>query len=161
MTQGSYFAVQFCWRILKCLCFKFCVRDTNGILFPMVFSPLCSERFKFASHSLNHYSVHFHFMVVSFKYPWLHTKLCANIMICLCDFSIVQNRHITNQVGHYSVYFHVIVVSFPKSAAPYKTALIPWFLWLDFYGVQKRLSIKANLAVVICNLVVCIWVCEL
>ena len=35
---GLKFAIKFCWRILKFLCFKFCVRDINKNLFPMVAS---------------------------------------------------------------------------------------------------------------------------
>ena len=70
LFRGSYFAVKFCWRILKLLkCLKFCVGDINGILFLVGF-PLCCECFKFASHltkSLLFRS--FHVMIVSFQMP--------------------------------------------------------------------------------------------
>ena len=68
LLRGSYFAVKFCWWILKLLCFKFCVGDISGFLIPVV-SPLHSECFKFASHLTKSVFSSFHVIVVSFQMP--------------------------------------------------------------------------------------------
>ena len=123
---GFYFSVKFC-RILKLLCFRVCVGDINGILFPVVFFPLCSECFQFASHLTKSIFCSFPRHGLFFSNA-RSSRLCVNVMLFTLFVLCSKQVNCVSSYSHFPVHFQImffffclfVCLFFQMSAAPYQ-----------------------------------------